>query len=33
VVFPEDLLTALRIVAMEEEEVYRVASMLEDVSP
>lgn len=31
-VFPEDLLTALRIVAMEEEEVYRVASMLEDVS-
>jgi hypothetical protein len=33
VVFPEDLLTALRIVAMEEEDVYRVASMLEDVSP
>ncbi|KAG0597800.1 hypothetical protein M758_12G021100 [Ceratodon purpureus] len=32
VVFPEDLLTALRIVAMGEEEVYRVASMLEDIS-
>ena len=33
VVFPEDLLTAMRIVAMEEEQVNRVVSMLEDVSP
>lgn len=32
VVFPEDLLTALRIVAMEEDEVYRVVAMLEEVS-
>jgi hypothetical protein len=29
--FPEDLLTALRIVAMEEDEVYRVVSLLEEV--
>ncbi|KAH8933987.1 hypothetical protein BDL97_18G060100 [Sphagnum fallax] len=30
--FPEDLLTALRIVAMEEDEVYRVVSLLEEIS-
>jgi hypothetical protein len=29
--FPEDLVTALRIVAMEEDEVYRVVSLLEEV--
>jgi hypothetical protein len=29
--FPEDLLTALRIVAMEEDEVYHVVSLLEEV--
>jgi hypothetical protein len=29
--FPEDLLTALRIVAMEEDEVYHVVSLLQEV--
>lgn len=32
VVFPEELLTALRIVSMEEDEVYHVVAMLEEVS-
>lgn len=31
IVFPEDLLTALRIVAMEEDEVYHVVGLLEEV--
>lgn len=32
VVFPEELLTALRIVSMEEDEVYHVVAMLEEIS-
>lgn len=31
IVFPEDLLTALRIVAMKEDEVYHVVGLLEEV--
>lgn len=30
-VFPEDFLTALRTLAMKEDELYRVASLLEEV--